>query len=324
MGGAGFPTGLKWEIVRNAPGDAKYIVCNADESEPGTFKDRFLLENVPHLLVEGMLLAGLVTGARLGIVYIRHEYEAQIEIVEHEIAAATAAGLLGAQHPRLRPRLRAGDLREPRRLHLRRGVGAAGGARGQAGRAAQQAAVPRHHGLHGKPTVINNVETFVDGPRRSWPTAPSGSRPRARTARPGSSSSASAATWRARASTRSPMGTPAPRGHLRSRRRRARRPRRSRRWAPSGPAVRLPAALAARHAARLRLAGRGRLDARLGRAGRAATTRRACSTWRSTPCASSATSRAASACPAGSARPRWWRCSPADRARRAARPSTWR
>ena len=77
MGGAGFRAGLKWELVRNVPGDEKYIVCNADESEPGTFKDRFLLENVPHLLVEGMLLAGLVTGARLGIVYIRHEYEAQ-------------------------------------------------------------------------------------------------------------------------------------------------------------------------------------------------------------------------------------------------------
>ena len=55
MGGAGFPTGLKWEIVRNAAGDEKYIVCNADESEPGTFKDRFIMENVPHLLVEGML-----------------------------------------------------------------------------------------------------------------------------------------------------------------------------------------------------------------------------------------------------------------------------
>ena len=103
MGGAGFPTGLKWEIVRNAPGDPKYIVCNADESEPGTFKDRFLLENVPHLLVEGMILAGLVTGARQGIVYVRHEYEAQIEIVEHEIATAKAAGLLGSNILGLRP-----------------------------------------------------------------------------------------------------------------------------------------------------------------------------------------------------------------------------
>ena len=61
MGGAGFPTGSKWEIVRNASGTQKYVVCNADESEPGTIKDRFIMENVPHLVIEGMIMAGLVT-----------------------------------------------------------------------------------------------------------------------------------------------------------------------------------------------------------------------------------------------------------------------
>src|SRR5678816_3439023 len=67
MGGAGFPTGMKWEIVRNAPGEEHYIVCNADESEPGTIKDRFIMQTVPWLVIEGMMVAGLVTGSRRGI-----------------------------------------------------------------------------------------------------------------------------------------------------------------------------------------------------------------------------------------------------------------
>ena len=161
MGGAGFPTGLKWEIVRNTPGDTKYIVCNADESEPGTFKDRFLLENVPHLLVEGMLLAGLVTGARRGIVYVRHEYEAQIEIVEHEIATARAAGLLGTN-----------ILGSGRTFELETFVSPGGyicgeesalleALEGKRAEPRNKPPFPGTHGLHGKPTAINNVETFV-------------------------------------------------------------------------------------------------------------------------------------------------------------------
>jgi formate dehydrogenase/NADH-quinone oxidoreductase subunit F len=161
MGGAGFPTGLKWEIVRNTPGDTKYIVCNADESEPGTFKDRFLLENVPHLLVEGMLLAGLVTGARRGIVYVRHEYEAQIEIVEHEIATARAAGLLGSN-----------ILGSGRTFELETFVSPGGyicgeesalleALEGKRAEPRNKPPFPGTHGLHGKPTAINNVETFV-------------------------------------------------------------------------------------------------------------------------------------------------------------------
>src|SRR5262249_48156151 len=75
MGGAGFPTGAKWELVRNQQRTPKYVICNADESEPGTFKDRVLLAQLPHLIIEGMILAGLVVGAERGILYIRHEYD---------------------------------------------------------------------------------------------------------------------------------------------------------------------------------------------------------------------------------------------------------
>ena len=74
MGGAGFPTGVKWEVVRNTPSAVKYVLCNADESEPGTSKDRFILHTMPDLVLEGMALAALVVGAQHAIVYIRHEY----------------------------------------------------------------------------------------------------------------------------------------------------------------------------------------------------------------------------------------------------------
>ncbi|MEJ2482325.1 MAG: NAD(P)H-dependent oxidoreductase subunit E [Gemmatimonadota bacterium] len=79
MGGAGFPTGLKWKIVRAEDATPKYVVCNADESEPGTFKDRVILEQLPYLVVEGMLLGGLTVGASRGIIYLRHEYAAARE-----------------------------------------------------------------------------------------------------------------------------------------------------------------------------------------------------------------------------------------------------
>jgi len=77
----GFPTSMKWDLVRKQPDPVKYVVCNADESEPGTIKDRFIMTNLPHLLIEGMIIAGLVTGAKRGILYIRHEYHLQEEIL---------------------------------------------------------------------------------------------------------------------------------------------------------------------------------------------------------------------------------------------------
>src|SRR6185312_1192055 len=95
MGGAGFPTGMKWEAVRDADSDEKFIVCNADESEPGTIKDRFIMTHLPHLVIEGMIVAGLVTGAKKGILYIRHEYHWQEEILGEELRHCYHGGLLG-------------------------------------------------------------------------------------------------------------------------------------------------------------------------------------------------------------------------------------
>src|SRR5258707_844242 len=95
MGGAGFPTSMKWDLVRKQADPVKYIVCNADESEPGTIKDRFIMTNLPHLLIEGMIIAGLVTGAKRGILYIRHEYHFQEEILGEEIRRCYHSGLLG-------------------------------------------------------------------------------------------------------------------------------------------------------------------------------------------------------------------------------------
>ena len=142
MGGAGFPTGSKWEIVRNAPGKEKYIVCNADESEPGTIKDRFIMENAPWLVIEGMITAGLVTGARRGILYIRHEYENPKEILQEEIERCYREGLLGAGILGSDLSFRSGNLRQPGRLHLRRGERVARSHRRQARRASQQASLP--------------------------------------------------------------------------------------------------------------------------------------------------------------------------------------
>ncbi|MEZ4426053.1 MAG: NAD(P)H-dependent oxidoreductase subunit E, partial [Nannocystaceae bacterium] len=88
MGGAGFPTARKWGFVRGASGDEKFVICNADESEPGTFKDRELLRSAPHLVWEGMMIAALVVGARRCITYIRHEYEPERANLERERARA--------------------------------------------------------------------------------------------------------------------------------------------------------------------------------------------------------------------------------------------
>ena len=95
LGGAGFPTESKWQMVRQAPAPTKFIVCNADESEPGTFKDRFILAHLPHLVIEGMILAGLITGAQKGVLYIRHEYEEQERILHEEIRHCEKFSLLG-------------------------------------------------------------------------------------------------------------------------------------------------------------------------------------------------------------------------------------
>jgi formate dehydrogenase beta subunit len=161
MGGAGFPTGTKWEIVRNAPGKEKYIVCNADESEPGTIKDRFIMENVPYLLIEGMILAGLVTGARKGILYIRHEYEHPKDILQEEIDRCYRDGLLGS-----------GILGSTMAFDLEIFVSPGGyicgeesalleAIEGKRAEPRNKPPFPGTNGLWNQPTAINNVETFV-------------------------------------------------------------------------------------------------------------------------------------------------------------------
>ncbi|MFN5628000.1 MAG: NADH-quinone oxidoreductase subunit F, partial [Bacteroidota bacterium] len=94
-GGAGFPTGMKWSFLAKPAGVARYLVCNADESEPGTFKDRYLMERNPHILVEGMITASFALGANTSYIYIRGEYFYLVKILERAIAEAYAAGFLG-------------------------------------------------------------------------------------------------------------------------------------------------------------------------------------------------------------------------------------
>ncbi len=161
MGGAGFPTGSKWEIVRNAPGKEKYIVCNADESEPGTIKDRFIMENAPWLVIEGMITAGLVTGARRGILYIRHEYENPKEILQEEIERCYCEGLLGAT-------ILGSDLSFDLEIFVSPGGYICGeesalleAIEGKRAEPRNKPPFPGTTGLWNQPTAINNVETFA-------------------------------------------------------------------------------------------------------------------------------------------------------------------
>jgi NADH:ubiquinone oxidoreductase subunit F (NADH-binding)/NADH:ubiquinone oxidoreductase subunit E len=146
MGGAGFQAGLKWELVRKEAATPKYVICNADESEPGTFKDRVLLEELPHLVVEGMCLAASVVGAERGWIYLRHEYEHVTARLEEAIRQArtpieiflSPGGYILGEETALLEALE--DKRgEPR----------------------NRPPYPGSRGLWGKPTLINNVETFA-------------------------------------------------------------------------------------------------------------------------------------------------------------------
>src|SRR6187401_1304958 len=94
-GGAGFPTGMKWSFLAKPEGKPRYLVCNADESEPGTFKDRVLMEKIPHALIEGMITSSYALGARRSYIYIRGEYFYVARILEQALAEAYAAGWLG-------------------------------------------------------------------------------------------------------------------------------------------------------------------------------------------------------------------------------------
>ena len=161
LGGAGFPTGMKWEIVRNAPGTEKYIVCNADESEPGTIKDRFIMETAPYLVIEGMITAGLVTGARKGFLYIRHEYEFPKEVLQQEIDRCYREGWLGAD-------IRGSGLAFDLEIFVSPGGYICGeesalleAMEGKRAEPRNKPPFPGTNGLWNQPTVINNVETFA-------------------------------------------------------------------------------------------------------------------------------------------------------------------
>jgi len=165
MGGAGFPTSMKWDLVRKQPDPVKYVVCNADESEPGTIKDRFIMTHLPHLLIEGMIIPGLVTGARRGILYIRHEYHLQEEILGEEIRRCYRAGLLGKK-------LQGSDLDFDLEIFVSPGGYICGeesalieAIEGHRAEPRNKPPFPGQIGLWQKPTVINNVETFINVPQ---------------------------------------------------------------------------------------------------------------------------------------------------------------
>jgi formate dehydrogenase beta subunit len=160
MGGAGFPTGVKWEIVRNAAGDEKYVVVNADESEPGTFKDRFLMEKYPHLLIEGILLGAFVVGAKKAYIFLRHEYPHQEHILAQALDAARAQEMIGAH-------ILGSDFSCDIEIFVSAGGYICGeetalleALEGKRAEPRNKPPFPGTHGLWGKPTLINNVETL--------------------------------------------------------------------------------------------------------------------------------------------------------------------
>jgi bidirectional [NiFe] hydrogenase diaphorase subunit len=161
-GGAGYPTGLKWSTVAKSVGPQKYVICNADEGDPGAFMDRSVLESDPHRILEGMLIAAYAVGASEGYIYVRAEYPLAIKRLRNAIRQAERAGLLGANICGTRFSLR---------LDLRLGAGAfvcgeetalIASVEGKRGTPRPRPPYPAMEGLFGQPTLINNVETFAN------------------------------------------------------------------------------------------------------------------------------------------------------------------
>jgi len=161
MGGAGFPTGLKWKIVRGEKATPKYVVCNADESEPGTFKDRVILEQLPYLVIEGMILGGLTVGAERGIIYLRHEYEVAREALELEISYARGAGWLGTDINGSGFDFDIEIFVSPGGYILGEETALLEALEDRRGEPRNKPPFPGAKGLFGQPTLINNVETFA-------------------------------------------------------------------------------------------------------------------------------------------------------------------
>jgi NADP-reducing hydrogenase subunit HndC len=163
-GGAGFPAGLKWQFVREAEGDEKFVVCNADEGDPGAFMDRSILEGDPHSVIEAMTIAGRVIGSRQGYVYVRAEYPLAIERLGHALQQAREYGLLGE-------RILGSEFCFD--LEIRIGAGAfvcgeetalMNSIEGKRGTPRPRPPFPAQKGLWGKPTLLSNVETWTSVP----------------------------------------------------------------------------------------------------------------------------------------------------------------
>jgi len=163
-GGAGFPTGLKWDFTHRAPGDEKYLICNADEGEPGTFKDRLILEGDPHSVIEGMAIAAYAIGASKGYIYFRGEYNLSIERLKRALQQAREYGLLGKDI------FGSGFDFD---IDIKVGAGAyvcgeetalINSIEGKRGEPRYKPPYPAAKGLWGKPTCVNNVETLANVP----------------------------------------------------------------------------------------------------------------------------------------------------------------
>jgi NADH-quinone oxidoreductase subunit F len=164
-GGGGFPTGTKWELCRKSPGDTKYVICNADEGDPGAFMDRSILESDPHAVLEGMAIAGYAMGSREGIIYCREEYPLAIERLEAAIGQATDLGLLGDN---------IFGTKFSFAISLKGGAGAfvcgeetalIASIEGRRGEPRPRPPFPAVSGLWGKPSNINNVKSYAIAPR---------------------------------------------------------------------------------------------------------------------------------------------------------------
>ncbi len=160
-GGAGFPTGMKWSFLAKPPGVERYLVCNADESEPGTFKDRYLMEKIPHALIEGMITSSYALGAKTSYIYIRGEYFYVARILETAIEEAYAAGLLGKN-------ILGTDFSHDCYVQVGAGAYICGeetalleSLEGKRGNPRIKPPFPAIAGLYGCPTVVNNVETIA-------------------------------------------------------------------------------------------------------------------------------------------------------------------
>ena len=161
-GGAGFPTGVKWKFVAGTKGPKKYIICNADESEPGTFKDRLILEGDPHSVLEAMIIAAYTVGADEGYIYVRGEYSKVHALLKNAIEEAREKGFLGKK-------ILDSGLNFDLHIHIGAGAYICGeetalieSIEGRRGEPRTRPPFPTTHGLWGKPTLVNNVETFAN------------------------------------------------------------------------------------------------------------------------------------------------------------------